>query len=101
MKREHTCRTCMHFRAGASSDMSKPAPIDSHDELGVCEYREPQAQLRPLGRLELAGMQPVVHASRSCQEYLPHADYDGDDDGDGMPIPGNVRHLTPVPAKAA
>jgi hypothetical protein len=82
--------------------MSKPAPIDSDDELGVCEYREPQAQIPPLGPLDLVGMQPVVHESRSCQEYMPDdCEEDGGDDGDGLPVPGKVRHLTPVTTRAA
>jgi len=101
MKRHHTCRTCAHFRPGASSDMSEEAPIESSDDLGVCEFREPKPHQRPLGRLDLVGMQPTVHASRSCAEYLPHVDYGGDDDGDGLAVPGEVRRLRSVSAKAA
>jgi len=101
MKRTHTCGTCMHFRPGASSDMTEPAPIDSDDEMGVCEYREPRPEMRHLGPPALIGFQPAVHASRSCPEYMPRADYDGGDDDDGLPVPGNVRHLTAVSAKAA
>ncbi|WP_159981882.1 MULTISPECIES: hypothetical protein [unclassified Novosphingobium] len=102
MKRTHTCKTCMHFRPGADSDMSEPAPIESTDDLGVCEYREPVPRPRPIGPLVIVGTQPVVHASRSCQEYLPDdLDEGGGDDGDGLPVPGNVRHLASVTPRAA
>jgi len=86
MKRRHTCRTCDHFRPGASSNMSWPAPIESDDELGVCEYTQPEPAQLPIGGPSTIGLQPVVHESRSCAEYMPHADYDGDDDGGGETV---------------
>lgn len=106
MKRHHTCGTCAHFRPGACSDMTLPAPIDSTEEMGVCEYGVPEAAPR-MGPPATIGLQPAVHCSRSCAEYFPHADYDGDDDGgpddDGEPIPAHskVRHLAAVGRKAA
>jgi hypothetical protein len=110
MKRYHTCRTCAHFRPGAPSNMSEPAPIEGNQDLGVCEINGPQPA-RTLGSPAIVGMQPTVHASRSCADYLPHIDLDDDDDdGGGEPVarPGDtvVRsdkrfQLRPVPAVEA
>lgn len=41
MTRTSMCGTCVYFRPGASSDMSAPAPLESDDDLGVCEYYPP------------------------------------------------------------
>ncbi|TCM29071.1 hypothetical protein EDF59_1285 [Novosphingobium sp. ST904] len=100
MRREHTCRTCMYFRAGAFSDMSEEAPIESGGEDGVCEFSAPVPQIVPVGRLAMVGMLPRVHASRSCQEYMPETD--GLDipcenlGADAVQLTGNVRLIRPA-----
>lgn len=97
MKRHHTCRTCGHFRPGAVADMRQPSPIDSDDELGVCEALPPipvQGGVKGF----MVGHQPLVHASRSCVDYIPHADWDGTDDPASQ---AKVRHLRPVHGSAA
>ncbi|WP_146049635.1 hypothetical protein [Novosphingobium sp. HII-3] len=101
MKRTHTCGTCMHFRPGAASDMTLPAPLDSTELVGVCEAMPPETMPR-MGPPALIGLQPAVHASRSCAEYLPNAGHDGDGDGGGdddggepVPAPASVHVLRP------
>ena len=90
MKRHHTCGTCAHFRPGAAASMAQPAPIESDSTTGVCEAEPPIAIKDSRGYL--IGHQPMVHASRSCIDYLPHPDWDGDD----QPPTAKVRHLRPV-----
>jgi hypothetical protein len=77
--------------------MSEPAPVDSDEELGVCEFEGPQPE-RLFGSPATVGLQPVVHASRSCAEYLPHIDHE--DDGEPAAPPAK-RHLQAVPTEAA
>lgn len=69
MKRNHTCRTCYHFRPGAPSDMSKPAPVESDADIGVCEagYQPPARDVQSASFA--VGVQPIVHHSRFCSEH--------------------------------
>jgi len=97
MIRYHTCRTCIYFRPGAVADMRQPSPIESEDDLGVCEANPPipvQGGVKGF----MVGYQPLVHASRSCIDYATHDGWDGDDDGRRQ---GKVRHLRPVGQDAA
>lgn len=90
MKRTHICRDCGHFRAGATANMKRAAPIESDEDTGVCEALPPIPIKDDKGYL--IGHQPIVHATRSCVDFVDRTNWDEGDD----PPSAKVRHLHPV-----
>lgn len=91
MTRRHLCRDCGHFRPGATGYMKRAAPIDSDDELGVCEASPPIPMKDESGYI--IGHQPIVHETRSCVDFVHRSNWE---EGDDPPPAATVRHLHPV-----
>lgn len=90
MKRD-TCFTCALWRAGASSNTKLAVPDDSAKDVGVCENIAPQVFITDQGP---ATLQPTMHATRFCAEWI--ADDDDPDPGGGEEMPADNIHRLPV-----
>lgn len=99
LKPHQTCETCGYWRSGASSGTDMPATV-TYDEMGVCENAIPMVFIINDGPVTL---QPTMHRTRRCADWVPMPDDDpedegpdGPDDGEPHPVASRVRHLFPI-----